>query len=820
MKRKTHMVSLFADIRRSVPICASLSAIVMMGVLFYVGIVFASQGIRDSMDDYFRRVRYQDFLVSSSSGFSDADIARLRALPDVEDVEGGFVFDAYLPLGRDKRVVSVQSLTTRMNDAELVAGRLPAGDGECVIEEAMLNEGLAIGDALELDFASLTSLVNARKWNLADAIRQYFGGSFSLRTFNTHEWTVTGVIRHPAAAVYVEDRRGISSLGGGFVQNYVFLAPEAIRGMTGDDPYNILYVRDKETAHAYSDAARQASARIKDEIAQLDPEWSILERSDTILYQSMKIASENLSRTGLSFACIFIGVAALVCYTSFTRVIQDRRVVIGMQKANGLRVSELLRHYLLYAAFCAIPGVLSGIAAGYLLLQPFLVQSYMTNLTIGAYTYAFAYPTAIVSALVALSVIISSALVAVIRLLRRPAAQLMRAQNDDGDGSRLGAWLNQRGISMRHAILILNLRADTNRLITTVLSIAGCTALIVIGLSMKLGLARIPDMQYRQIQKNDTILTLQDDADADKWRKFLDQQGVAHAQPVHAYACGFRFKQAYNLATVIVAMDEGVTEDVALLDPYTGRPVALPDAGILLSVRTSEYFGVAPGDSIELIEADGATYSATVSGVIDNYIDHLIVMRAGYYQAISGKEAAVNQYYLRLDGQPDDALIAAASREAGYVGYTSAEYKRVQFDSLSASMNALVALMIGLSAALAVVVLYQLMQLTLNKKAAELSVMYANGFTGQELRGYISKENKVMTVLGLLLGVGAGVGMTDRVMRTLESDTVRTLHGANPTACLLAVGLTALLCVLIEWFLLLRWNPRQTFLRKTRQWMD
>ena len=798
MKRKTQAVSLFADIRSSLPICASLSAIVMMGVLFFVGIVSASQGIRDTMDAYFTRVHYQAAQIASADGFTDDDIQRLSSLDGVTRAEGGFALDAYLHTDRDRRVVSVHTLQTQMNDAELVSGRMPEKDDECAIEEALAGEGYAVGDVLELDFDS----------------------SPLARALSARRWTVTGVVRHPASAVYVEDRRGVSTLGGGCVQSFLFVPLGAFQSIVGDR-YGVLYATGADTAHAYTQQALDAYQALKRDIGRLDESWTVLMRPDTILYQSMRIGSDNLSRTGLTFAFIFVGVAAIVCYTSFSRLIQDRRAIVGIQKANGLRLSELLRHYLLYAAFCAVPGVVLGVLAGWAVLQPILVKSYMTNLTVGAHSYAFKAVEAAAASAAALGVMMLSALVAVVRLLKQPAAKLLREQGGDNDGSaRLGARLARRGVSMRRSVLVLNLRSDINRLVTTVLGVAGCTALIIIGLTMKLGLEKIPDVQYQQIQKNDTILTLAAGADTEEWQALLASQGVAHALPLHAYACGFRHGQDYNVASAVVTDADDISADLALIDPYTGKPVALPQNGVLLSVRTCEYYGISAGDTLRLTEADGTAYDVTVGGIIDNYMDHLIVMRAAYYRTVSGKAFSPNQFYLRLDGMPDGALTATAAARDDYVSYTSAQYKRAQFDSLAASMNAIVALMIGLSAALAAVVLYQLIQLTLNKRSAELAVMYANGFTGRELRGYIARENRVMTLLGLLAGVGVGVVMADRLMGTLESDTVRVLHGANLTACLLGVGLTALFATVIEQLLLRRWKPRQTFLTKMRQWQE
>lgn len=795
MKNRMRSVSLFADIRRSLPLCASISIIVMLGVFFYTGIAFSAQGIRDTMGDYFRGSRFHDVKVLSANGFTDEDVALLETLPDIGEVEGAFAFDAYLDRADEKRVVSVQTLTKKLDIPELLDGRLPVGDYECAIDEELLEQGVELGDELTLEFARspLSAALSAESWR------------------------VTGVIRHPASCLNCPDRRGISTLGSGRVQSFVFIDPAAVQSYTGTGTFGMLTASFAQPVAAYTPELEETAERVRGELETLRPDWHVFGQQEALPYIAMNIAAENLSRTGYAFSWLFIGIAIIVCYTSFGRLINERRGVIGAQKALGFRTGELVVYYLFYAFFCALPGALAGVAGGYWIFQPLLVSSYTHDMLISGLQSAFLFSESLWAVLISIAVILVSAMLPVLRLLRRPAVELMRPGGTGGGGLfRLRARLSRRKVSVRRSATLLNIISDPNRLLSTVVGMAGCTALILIGLSMRYGLSSVPELQYEQIMRFDRVLTVEPGADEVRWRSILSEHGLDNAASLCATACTFESEQTRNTAIMIISGDPDFTDYYALSDPYTGEALSLPEDGVLLSVRTCEYYGIAPGDMLTLTQADGTSFEVRVAGAMDNYLGHMLVLDAGYYESVSGRSAGTNQFYIRLDGA-EDIPIDLLAEEPDYVSYISADYQRAEFDGLAASLNMIVTMMIALSAALAVIVLYQLHKLTMDKKTGELAVMYANGFTGRELRSYVTVENNILTALGLPLGVLTGLLLSGNMIDTLESDSIKVYDGFSLMACVISVGLTGLFAVLIEQILLRRWDPQASFQQKMRQ---
>lgn len=84
--------------------------------------------------------------------------------------------------------------------------------------------------------------------------------------------------------------------------------------------------------------------------------------------------------------------------------------------------------------------------------------------------------------------------------------------------------------------------------------------------------------------------------------------------------------------------------------------------------------------------------------------------------------------------------------------------------------------------------------------------MRVNGFTLSQTRAYIYKDNIVLTALGLLLGSGAGVGLSYIIIRFLEVDATRYVRDPNGPACLLACAVGAVFAFLVNLLALRRIN--------------
>ncbi len=73
--------------------------------------------------------------------------------------------------------------------------------------------------------------------------------------------------------------------------------------------------------------------------------------------------------------------------------------------------------------------------------------------------------------------------------------------------------------------------------------------------------------------------------------------------------------------------------------------------------------------------------------------------------------------------------------------------------------------MIVLSALLAFVVLYNLNNINITERQRELATLKVLGFYDGEVASYVYRENMVLTVFGILAGVGIGAFLHGNVIQ-------------------------------------------------------
>lgn len=76
------------------------------------------------------------------------------------------------------------------------------------------------------------------------------------------------------------------------------------------------------------------------------------------------------------FPLFFVMVAALVCLTTMTRMVEEQRTQIGTLKALGYKNGAIIFKYLLYALTAATAGALSGMLVGMKIFPAIIITAY------------------------------------------------------------------------------------------------------------------------------------------------------------------------------------------------------------------------------------------------------------------------------------------------------------------------------------------------------------------------------------------------------------------------------------------------------------
>lgn len=541
-------------------------------------------------------------------------------------------------------------------------------------------------------------------------------------------------------------------------------------------------------------------------------QWTVQIRTDNPSVATAKFYAQSSRRLCYSMALLFVFVGLMVCFTSITRSINESQTIAGVQKALGFRSREILAHYMAYSLLAAAIGVLVGYALGFFGIESVVNDAYAKLYVIGAITNVYVVPEALVIAVVELALIALATWLPCRKLLRRPAVELLKGENYAGGRTRFyEKWRVWQRMSLYTQTTVNNLMNDGARIIATLVGITGCTALIVMSLSLRSSILSTPVRHFERIWIYDASLVSDTAVPGghQALEQVLDESGADYTS-VRREAVYIRDETGtLNKADLIVPEDAEDLRAFIHLDDYrTGRPLSLTDDGVIVSYTYAKHYGLKAGDTLHLLDTAGRSHDCVVSGISQHYLSSMqVVMTPSCYQHLMGWAAQSNTLYLRYGAADRNAVAQKLQTTEGYFSLTDESAKWIaKFQEFSGSVMLVVYIGLSLSVTMALLVLLNLNIVCVNEKTNELVVMRINGFSIRAVKAYLYRDNIVLTALGILGGVGIGLALGRCVLEILQKIGDNFYTTPNLTDCLIGAGLAALFSLATNLIALRRMN--------------
>lgn len=500
---------------------------------------------------------------------------------------------------------------------------------------------------------------------------------------------------------------------------------------------------------------------------------------------------------GLSYAmsAVFLIVSVLVCFAAITRVIREQRVLIGAQKALGFTAGELFRHFTLYNLVCAVLGVLVGWLLSVVIVEYMSLYIFMPKFTFKDASIVFVWSTALISAVICIAVFLAATFFTCSKLVKEPATELLRGEVPSKGGRMFfDRWGIYRKLSLFSRSIVKNVLSDKGRMLTTVMGIMGCTALLVACFTIKLGIKNASVEQFGTYSLYDYRLSIDTaTGSASDFEALLDEGGVENLL-IQDKLENFRAPGGdWDNAHVLTVSDaEALKNFMYLKDLDGGAEITVPEEGVLISRKAAEALGLAAGGTVEVMDESGEAHSFDIVAVVESYLPyHTLIMSSGYYEEVMG-EAPDESVFLIKGGV--DGIRAEAEGMTGFVSLRD----NSEFVRSGSELDLAIYICVGLAAALSVLVLLNQITMHIDHKARELAVMRVNGYTLAQTRAYVSRDNVVLTVLGLLLGCLAGIGLGYIDTRMVEAGAEHYVRDPNLLACLESVAIVGVFAVIVN----------------------
>ncbi|HOU09514.1 MAG TPA: ABC transporter permease [Clostridiales bacterium] len=581
---------------------------------------------------------------------------------------------------------------------------------------------------------------------------------------------------------------------------------------------------DKKKAEALAGlaAARLDLDNGKKLLASLDTaSWYVLKRSDLPGNADYSIAVENMDAISGVFPVFFFFIAAAVCLTTMTRMVEEERLQLGTLKALGYTSRAIVSKYIFYALSATAFGAAEGLILGFRLFPRAIFDVYSIIFNMPPILLPFRIGDAVLGTLLISATVAAAAFLACRKELLTHPAQLMRVKSPK-PGRKV--WLERIGfvwnrMSFTSKVTVRNLFRDKKRMAVTVFGIAGCTALLLSAFGLNDSVGGVVEKQFGAggVSLFDGQIALSQPIDA----------GIENSEVLGLLKSDVRIKQTLpvfyqsldagsasegsermNAGIVVPADTSTVSAFMRLENRKTGEKYQLGDDGVLVTEKFAAKTSVAPGGEIA-VDTPAGTVKLKVAGIVENYTFHYIYISSALYEKAFGAPPRYNLVMANLAdsmnaGSAADRKKAAAdlSRDLmnmdGIMAVTLTDQLIESFGNITGSLNDVVFIFILAAGALAFVVLYNLNNININERKRELATIKVLGFYDREVSSYIYRENVFLTLLGIAIGIAAGIFLHRYMVAVAEVNIVMFGREIKPLSYALACAITLFFALIVN----------------------
>ena len=528
----------------------------------------------------------------------------------------------------------------------------------------------------------------------------------------------------------------------------------------------------------FNEKIADAGEKIADAERELDdleePDAWLLERNTNIAYVCFENDSQIVRRVAGVFPLFFILVAALVCITTMSRMVEEQRGQIGVLKGLGYSDGSIMSGFMVYAGSAALLGCVTGYAGGIFLFPAVIWYAYQTMYI--PIELRFLFDPVLFAGSLAASLLCSlgTAYLSCRGALRESAASLLRPKAPKAGKrvflERIPAIWNR--MSFMRKISVRNIFRYKKRLVMMVLGIGGCMALLLTGFGLKNSISGFAETQFDEIQVADAEVVFRGGKGGTAPADITEAAGELGAK-----TCLLR-RDSWNLirgkivkSVDLVAPYGGDLEPFFRVRDLKGSRLEVPAKGeALISISLADRYDIAAGEEITLRSEDMKEMRLTVAGVFQNHVYNYVIVSPETIREAVG-EADVNSLYINFPEETDvyegQAAIATCENVSSV---TVLKDFRNRLINLIQAMNYVVLLVIFSAGALAFVVVYNLTNINIIERIREIATIKVLGFFPRETAAYIFRENVILTAMGGAAGIGLGILLHRFVMSKIAFD--------------------------------------------------
>lgn len=550
--------------------------------------------------------------------------------------------------------------------------------------------------------------------------------------------------------------------------------------LSGLNTYNEGLSKYNEGLKEYNKAKEETTIKLNDAKKELEniekPIWYINNRMDDSTYSEYINDTQSINNLSKIFPVVFFAVAILVSLISINRMVEDDRIEIGTLKSLGFSNHLIILKYLLFSGIATLLGGVLGLIFGIYIIPTIIFNIYSLMFTVPNFSVSYDISIILLSLLITFICVCGTTIFTISKVLKEKPSELMRPKSPK-TGKKIFLenikfiWNN---LNFSHKVTIRNLFRYKKRGLVTIIGISGCSALMLCGFGIRDAIIDIADIQYNEIFKFDAMAYI-NNLSEENFEKMLENSKVTEIVEIQSISSKVN---DINVYMSIVNDNNDISKVINLIDSVTKEPLSLEKDKVIITDKLSNLANLKVGDMIEILDSNNKIYKYEISGITENHLEHFIYMNKETFTN-QKEEYLPNVLYInttKLTEEESNELSKELLSNDEIINVTFTSSLIDSTSNMLKSLNKVVVILILLAASLSFVVLYNLSNINIQERKREISTLKVLGFYDKEVDDYVTKENIILTIIGIIIGLFLGFFLTKVVISTVEIEKARFLY--------------------------------------------
>ena len=331
----------------------------------------------------------------------------------------------------------------------------------------------------------------------------------------------------------------------------------------------------------------------------------------------------------------------------------------------------------------------------------------------------------------------------------------------------------------------------------TVIGVAGCTSLLILGWGIKDSIKDVVHIQYGEIMNYDYMVRIENDHSLDDMVSELESDlSNEYVTPYMSYSTRMYLNGEEDVLEAQV-MDARKGNDIYQLRGLDhSTPLRISNSGAIVSEKFSINNGLKEGDYVTIESSSGLKAEIKIAAVCEMYFQHYIFISSDLYESVFGEPVHPNTIGIK-SSQDMDKLKKDLEDYEGFESVTDFTSVTDQFDTMIKALDLIILVIIITAGALAFVVLINLTQVNISERIREIATLKVLGFRKGEVESYLFKEILILSFIGSLIGMPLGILEHHFIMNVINMDMMMFGMNIKPLSFVYGVGITIVFTLIV-----------------------